>query len=154
MKASARWVALLLDAEYGVPFVFALQSGGELRNRAGHHCRRRDDCAVIYGPVSVPDGTCCPLITVRLGSQATFERCLRHVRHHPKSGARADVRHFAFVPTAEVATNKPRRDFAFIYCLGATSHPNWRVVHFFAGRQSASPTSSKVRHRVRLRGRR
>src|SRR5262249_26477052 len=52
------------------------------------------------------------------------------------------------------AITRPSPDPPSIYGLGTTSRPNWRVAHFFAGRQSASQTSSKVRHQVRLRGRR
>ena len=36
-------------------------------------------------------------------STAVFKRCLRHVRYHPNGGAEADLRHFAFVPQADMA---------------------------------------------------
>src|SRR5262249_27524421 len=52
------------------------------------------------------------------------------------------------------AITRPSPDPPSIYGLGTTSRPNWRAAHFFAGRQSASQTSSKVRHQERLRGRR
>jgi hypothetical protein len=52
------------------------------------------------------------------------------------------------------AIARPSSNPPSIYGLGTTSHPNWRVAHFFAGHQSAAQTSSKVRHQVRLQGRR
>src|SRR5262249_20921249 len=52
------------------------------------------------------------------------------------------------------AIARPSPTRPFIYGLGITSHPNGRVAHFFAGRESASQTSAKVRPQVRLRGRR